>query len=255
MAALHAGYERSPRLTTVIAHQPSYSCRSQERAQDLLRLLAEHVPLEGRIILDLGCGPDPLSESFQQMSSRLVGLDKDRHYIKQAQGHASLELVLGDGTNLPFKDESFSFVLCNDVLEHVRDDAKLTKELLRILSRNSAAYLQCANKYQIIEPHFLLPFLSWIPRPLANLYVRVARKGESYEGYYPKTRRELLSSTSTYRTVDLTYERTLRKIRSLNIQSKFLLRIIAFLRRIFPDNVIASIAQNFSILSIIVYKN
>jgi len=233
----------------------SYTRKSSERAQEVLGLLRGRVALEGKMILDLGCGPAPISEYFRQMPRFLVGLDRNERYMRQAQKDTSLELVLGDATSIPFRDESFGFVLCNDVLEHVRDQVKLMQELLRVLARNGAAYVQCANKHQIIEPHFLLPFLSWIPRPLANIYVKIARKGKNYEGYFPKTRNSVLALVNNYRTVDLTYERTLMKIKGLNIQSNVLLGIVSVARKIFSDQFIATLAQNFSIVSILVFKD
>ena len=233
----------------------SYSSRSKQRAEDVLHLLAGHVDLDGKVVLDLGCGPNPLLASFPEVCSRLVGLDKERRYITEVRRSFSTDLVLGDGTDLPFRGESFSFVLCNDVLEHVRDSKKLMKELSRVLARRGAAYIQCANKYQLIEPHFLLPFLSWIPRPFADFYVRMAGRGRNYEGYYPRTRKELLSSARGYRTLDITYERALMMVRTLNIQSKLLLGVVSTLRKILSDKIIAAIAQNFSIISIIVFKD
>lgn len=129
------------------------------------------------------------------------------------------------------------------------------QELLWLLARKGAAYVQCANEYQIIEPHFLLPFLSWIPRPLVNFYVKVAHKGEGYEGYFPKTRRSVLALADTHRTVDLTYERTLMKIRGLNIQSNVLRRIISVARKAFSDEFLATVTQNFSMVSILVLED
>ena len=245
----------SSNLTAAIIDSTSYTGKSGERATEVLSLLRGRMALEEKTILDLGCGPAPISEFFRQGSTLSVGLDKERRYLRQARAKRSLELVWGDATSLPFRDESFGFVLCNDVLEHVFDQAKLMQELIRVLARNGAAYVQCANKYQIIEPHFLLPFLSWIPRPLANIYVKVARKGKSYEGYFPKTRRGVLALANIYRTVDLTYERTLMKIRSLNIQSNVLRGIVLVARRILSDEFLATLAQNFSIVSILVMKD
>jgi len=245
----------SPNPSATFFHSASYVCRWSERAQEVLTLLKGRVALEGKTVLDLGCGPAPISESFRHLSTFLVGLDRNKRYLREAKGSTSLELVLGDATSLPFKDQSFDFVLCNDVLEHVRDQAKLMQELLRTLARSGATYIQCANKYQIIEPHFLLPFLSWIPRPLADIYIRITGKGESYKGYFPKTRKSALALTGTYRTVDLTYERTLMKIKNLSIQSKFLGGIVSIARRIFPDEFIAKLSQYFSIISILVFRD
>jgi len=237
------------------SNSESYACRWNERAQEVLTLLKGRVALEGKTILDLGCGPAPISEGLRHLSPLLVGLDRDKHYLKKAKETTSLKLILGDATSLPFKDQSFEFVLCNDVLEHVREQARLIQELLRILARSGAAYIQCANKYQIIEPHFLLPFLSWIPRPLANIYVKITHKGQSYRGYFPKTRKSALALTGTYRTVDLTYERTLIKIRTLKIQSKLLRGVISIAQRILSDEFIARLSQNFSIISILVLRD
>jgi len=231
----------------------SYSSTSEERAREILNLL-KNVTLQGELILDIGCGPDPLSENFRHMSHRLVGLDKEKRYIGQARKISSLALVLGDGTDLPFKDESFTFILCNDVLEHVTDSERLAKELLRVMAQGSATYIQCAGKYQIVEPHFLLPFLSWLPKPLADLYLRLTRKGESYAGYYPKTRRQMLRLFREYRALDLTYERALMKIKTLDIRSKTLLGLVSCLRKVLPDQAIAIVAERFSILAILVFK-
>jgi len=238
-----------------LAGSTSYTRRSSERAEEVLSLLKERVALEGKVILDLGCGVAPLSESFQRISTFLVGLDVNERYVREAQRNTSLELVLGDAKRIPFKNDSFDFILCNDVLEHVRDEAELMREVLRVLACNGAAYIQCANRYQIIEPHFLLPFLSWIPRTLANIYVRIAGKGKNYEGYYPKTRRGILALTKVHRTVDLTYERTYAKIESLNIRSKVLRQVVSVARIILSDRYIAAVAQNFSIISILVFKD
>jgi len=189
------------------------------------------------------------------LSPFLVGLDRNKLYLREAKRRTSLELVLADATSLPFKDQSFDFVLCNDVLEHVRDQVGLTQQLLRTLARGGATYIQCANRYQIIEPHFLLPFLSWIPRPLADIYVKITGRGESYKGYFPKTRKSALALTCTYRTVDLTYERTLMKIKNLSIQSKFFRGIVSIARTILPDGFIAKLSQYFSIISILVFRD
>ena len=50
--------------------------------------------------------------------------------------------VKADICNLPFKDNSFDFILCNHVLEHIPDDTKAMKELYRILSPGGTAILQ-----------------------------------------------------------------------------------------------------------------
>jgi len=50
--------------------------------------------------------------------------------------------VKADICNLPFNDNSFNFILCNHVLEHIPDDTKAMKELYRVLEPGGTAILQ-----------------------------------------------------------------------------------------------------------------
>ena len=50
--------------------------------------------------------------------------------------------VKADICNLPFEDNSFDFILCNHVLEHIPDDTKAMEELYRILKPSGTAILQ-----------------------------------------------------------------------------------------------------------------
>lgn len=50
--------------------------------------------------------------------------------------------VKADICNLPFKDKSFDFVICNHVLEHIPNDTKAMEEVYRILAPNGAAIFQ-----------------------------------------------------------------------------------------------------------------
>ena len=50
--------------------------------------------------------------------------------------------VKADICDLPFEDNSFDFILCNHVLEHIPDDTKAMQELHRVLSKGGTAILQ-----------------------------------------------------------------------------------------------------------------
>jgi SAM-dependent methyltransferase len=50
--------------------------------------------------------------------------------------------VKADICDLPFEDNSFDFILCNHVLEHIPDDTKAMEELYRILKPGGTAILQ-----------------------------------------------------------------------------------------------------------------
>lgn len=50
--------------------------------------------------------------------------------------------VKADICNLPFNDDSFDFILCNHVLEHIPDDTKAMQELYRILKPGGTGIFQ-----------------------------------------------------------------------------------------------------------------
>ncbi len=50
--------------------------------------------------------------------------------------------VKADICNLPFEDNSFDFILCNHVLEHIPDDKKAMQELYRILKPGGIGVFQ-----------------------------------------------------------------------------------------------------------------
>ena len=50
--------------------------------------------------------------------------------------------VKADICDLPFKDNSFDFIICNHVLEHIPDDTKAMQELYRVLAPAGTAIVQ-----------------------------------------------------------------------------------------------------------------
>ncbi|NJW51903.1 class I SAM-dependent methyltransferase [Salinimicrobium oceani] len=62
--------------------------------------------------------------------------------------------VKADICDLPFTDNSFDFILCNHVLEHIPDDKKAMQEIFRILQPGGTAILQIPqdlNREQTFE--------------------------------------------------------------------------------------------------------
>lgn len=99
--------------------------------------------------------------------------------------------VAADATRLPLEDESVDFALLDHLYEHVSDQAGLFHELDRVLSPGGAAFLTAGNRLAVVEPHYRLPFLSWLPRPLADAYLRLTDRGQSYGDIRLRTRRGL----------------------------------------------------------------
>ncbi len=82
--------------------------------------------------------------------------------------------ILGDATNLPFRDDAFDVVFSNAVLEHVGrfDNQRRYAEECRRVGRRY--FVQTPNQGFVIEPHLVTPFIHWLPRRVQS---RVMRNG------------------------------------------------------------------------------
>ena len=83
------------------------------------------------------------------------------------------QFVVSDGTSLPFRASSFDIVVCNHVFEHVIGQRELVSEIYRVLKPNGLCYIATGNKLWPIEPHTKLPFLSYLPKSIANKYAKI----------------------------------------------------------------------------------
>ena len=60
------------------------------------------------------------------------------------------------------------------------DADAVVAEIRRVLRPDGVAYLGLGNKYMLMEPHYRLPLLSWLPQRLADAYVRRTGKADVY---------------------------------------------------------------------------
>lgn len=142
-------------------------------------------------ILDIGCSYGHILRMLTPEDGLGVGVDMDTNIGRHTR---NVWFLRTDAENLPFRDRTFDIVICNHVYEHTDDAAALLAEIHRILDDDGACYFAGPNKYELIEPHYRLPFLSWLPRALADRYMRLAGKGDSYpeKPFSPRRIRRLL---------------------------------------------------------------
>jgi SAM-dependent methyltransferase len=89
-----------------------------------------------------------------------------------------------DNVRLPFDDATFDVAITNHVVEHVGDEAAQRlhlQEVRRVLKQDGAAYLAVPNRWQLVEPHYRLAFLSWLPPSWRTPYLRMRSRGVEYD--------------------------------------------------------------------------
>lgn len=96
-------------------------------------------------------------------------------------------------TTLPFDDASFDVVITNHVIEHVGDrEAQLhhLQEMHRVMVSSGKGYVAVPNRWMLVEPHYRLAFLSWLPHSMRTPYLRLMQRGDEYD-CEPLTLKEL----------------------------------------------------------------
>ncbi|MCX4028334.1 class I SAM-dependent methyltransferase [Endozoicomonas sp. SM1973] len=135
------------------------------------------------LAIDIGCSAGFFTRALSPYFDNVVGLDIDDSALTiacQKQTYENITYMIGDSMKLPFSDNSVNLVICNHVYEHVPDAERLFEEIERVLSNEGVCYLGAASRLTIIEPHYKLPFLSWLPKLLANKYIKIFNKGNEY---------------------------------------------------------------------------
>jgi ubiquinone/menaquinone biosynthesis C-methylase UbiE len=81
----------------------------------------------------------------------VVGVDVFKQYIKKAKLNnrdARVEFLVADGQHIPFRSKSFDFVICKDILHHIRHPSEALREISRV-SLGEIVIIE-ANKYNLI---------------------------------------------------------------------------------------------------------
>ena len=133
-------------------------------------------------ILGIGTGSGGIAAYFaaQNIQFNVQAVDVvDSRVTKEGN-----QFQLVNGTTLPFKDESFDVVITNHVIEHVGEsDAQLHHlcEVKRVLKKDGVAYLAVPNRWMLVEPHYQLIFLSWLPKKYRSKYLKKMRNIDFYD--------------------------------------------------------------------------
>ena len=164
---------------------PSYIWR---RGQDRrLNLIRQYVALEGRRILDVGCGIGMYVEKFRRFSTDVYGVDVDAEKVAQASLNMP-NISEAPAEALPFEDDTFDVIMLHEVIEHVDDDRRAIEEAVRCLKPGGRVIIFAPNRLYLFETHGfyflghyhfkLLPLVNYLPDWLRDLFcphVRIYR--------------------------------------------------------------------------------
>lgn len=97
-------------------------------------MLAECGVVEGKLVLDAGCGEGRFSRMLAGRGAVVFGIDPTSDFIELAkQRHPAGDYRVGVAERLPFPDESFDLVISYLVILDVEDYLGAISEMVRVL--------------------------------------------------------------------------------------------------------------------------
>lgn len=122
---------------TISGYTEFASIRKFEVIIDIIR------KLNPENILDVGCGGGLFIKELQKYGYKIIGIDMSYNLLSKIKENKIL--LSAKISSLPFKDKTFSCILCTEVLEHILDMNKSLQELKRVSKPNSYLIITVPN--------------------------------------------------------------------------------------------------------------
>lgn len=107
----------------------------------LKRILKSEIR-NGLVILDIGSYDGYISYNLKKLfpNLKITVVDVDKSGLKLAK-EKGLNTLYASALELPIKDNQVDVVLCLDVIEHIKEDEKMIKEISRVLKTGGKVVL------------------------------------------------------------------------------------------------------------------
>jgi len=129
-------------------------------------------PQPGQRLIDVGGDPDFWSR--QPPMLRSIDTLNIHPYVWNEQNFPEhhIRALMGDGCEIQFPDRSYDIAYSNSVIEHVGDwprQQAFAREIRRV---GKSVWVQTPAFGCPVEPHYLAPFVHWLPKNVQRKIVR-----------------------------------------------------------------------------------
>jgi SAM-dependent methyltransferase len=126
-------------------------------AADAAACVADVVPLEGALVVDIGGGAGYFTKAFRAAGASCYVVEPSAAELSW-RGGVPDGAVIGDGYSLPLRTGSADLVLFSNVLEHVSRPYEMIDELARVVRPGGHIWLSFTNWYGPWGGHETAPF-------------------------------------------------------------------------------------------------
>ncbi|MFQ5822617.1 MAG: class I SAM-dependent methyltransferase [bacterium] len=158
----------------------NYSKFARNRGELVADILQSFSPIANMQILDLGCGDGGTTLALVERGGKVTAIDFNPKKVQMLKQKAltinsNLVVLQGDAQQLYLKNNSFDWVVLQDILEHLPNPELAVKEVTRVLKQDGSVYLSTPNRWSplnfISDPHWNLPLVSVLPRKTVVFFV------------------------------------------------------------------------------------
>ena len=107
-----------------------------------------------------GIEPNEKALEICNMKAQLFGIDKER-------------VINAVAENLPFEDNTFDFIFCYTVIEHVQNVEMAIEEMIRVTKKNGYIYINAPDYRQFTERHYKVHLPMFLPKWINKIFLRL----------------------------------------------------------------------------------
>ncbi|QJD31430.1 methyltransferase domain-containing protein [Methylococcus geothermalis] len=138
--------------------------------------IQHHIPPGPHRVLDVGCGEGIFGESIKQLgkAEEVVGIELDQYAAEAARSRLDRvicgDLETFDWDGLGLAKGAFDYVVCGDVLEHLKDPWDALRRLSTLLKENGRLIASIPNvrHWSVTLPLLFLGAWNYAPRGILD---------------------------------------------------------------------------------------
>lgn len=153
----------------------NYHSFADERGWLVTTILRRFTVLEGKKVLDYGCGDGGTARTFARFGADVTAVDiKDQ--VGQLFKNSDVKFFNAQKEDLYLAKEKYDIIILQDVLEHVTNPEKLLKQIKDALGTAGLIYISTPNRFSLLnlisDPHWNLPGVALFSRRAVQFFVQ-----------------------------------------------------------------------------------
>jgi 2-polyprenyl-3-methyl-5-hydroxy-6-metoxy-1,4-benzoquinol methylase len=162
----------------------NYRKFADERGWLVASILRQFTKLEGKYVLDYGCGNGATSRQLSKMGAIVTAADANWEVECNFQ-NTEITFLHSQDDEILWRNHKFDIVVLQDVLEHLTEPEATLKKIRSSLKPGGLIYISTPNRFSILnvisDPHWSLPLVSLFSRQIVRYLVKDIFKRDQRE--------------------------------------------------------------------------